>query len=246
MLTHIYQMPSTYHVCRMALSPLTYFNTFFIGCFYRARFSLSPCLPQGFHGCSGYPAHQGRRPRGCGELQLLRWQRAGLGRASHHPGVHRYPLRAQSCRRRDLLSHLAVPWPPAGTLRHASYGMGLSVMEGVGGQLPGLRAPLRVNGTTPNAAGSHQSRLSPRGTEPPAILAVTPSLKALVGEDVTLECWVLGVPPPHIVWYKGETGTDLGSEPPPCTRGPPAPCRDIARRVPWTDGGRDPQRHSGH
>ncbi|XP_075375673.1 hemicentin-2-like [Mycteria americana] len=41
-------------------------------------------------------------------------------------------------------------------------------------------------------------------TEPPAILAVTPSLKALVGEDVTLECWVLGVPPPHIVWYKGE------------------------------------------
>ncbi|KAK2535167.1 Hmcn2 [Columba livia] len=41
-------------------------------------------------------------------------------------------------------------------------------------------------------------------TEPPAILAVTPSVKALVGEDVTLECWVLGVPPPHVVWYKGE------------------------------------------
>ncbi|XP_009950773.1 PREDICTED: LOW QUALITY PROTEIN: hemicentin-2, partial [Leptosomus discolor] len=41
-------------------------------------------------------------------------------------------------------------------------------------------------------------------TEPPAILAVTPSLKALVGEDVTLECWVSGVPPPHITWYKGE------------------------------------------
>ncbi|XP_074702115.1 hemicentin-2-like [Strix aluco] len=41
-------------------------------------------------------------------------------------------------------------------------------------------------------------------TEPPAILVVTPSLKALVGEDVTLECWVLGVPPPHIAWYKGE------------------------------------------
>ncbi|GAB0198482.1 hemicentin-2 [Grus japonensis] len=41
-------------------------------------------------------------------------------------------------------------------------------------------------------------------TEPPAILAVTPSLKALVGEDVTLECWVSGVPPPRIVWYKGE------------------------------------------
>ncbi|XP_059684707.1 hemicentin-2 [Gavia stellata] len=41
-------------------------------------------------------------------------------------------------------------------------------------------------------------------TEPPTILAVTPSLKALVGEDVTLECWVLGVPPPHITWYKGE------------------------------------------
>uniref|UniRef100_A0A8C5U7P8 Ig-like domain-containing protein n=1 Tax=Malurus cyaneus samueli TaxID=2593467 RepID=A0A8C5U7P8_9PASS len=41
-------------------------------------------------------------------------------------------------------------------------------------------------------------------TEPPAILAVTPSLKALVGEDVTLECWVSGAPPPHIAWYKGE------------------------------------------
>ncbi|XP_074779784.1 hemicentin-2 [Athene noctua] len=41
-------------------------------------------------------------------------------------------------------------------------------------------------------------------TEPPAILVVTPSLKALVGEDVTLECWILGVPPPHIMWYKGE------------------------------------------
>ncbi|XP_063265782.1 hemicentin-2 isoform X3 [Prinia subflava] len=41
-------------------------------------------------------------------------------------------------------------------------------------------------------------------TEPPAILAVTPSLKVLVGEDVTLECWVSGAPPPHIVWYKGE------------------------------------------
>ncbi|NXP11725.1 HMCN2 protein, partial [Thinocorus orbignyianus] len=41
-------------------------------------------------------------------------------------------------------------------------------------------------------------------SEPPAILAVTPSLKALVGEDVTLECWVSGVPPPHISWYKGE------------------------------------------
>ncbi|RLW00340.1 hypothetical protein DV515_00008815, partial [Chloebia gouldiae] len=39
-------------------------------------------------------------------------------------------------------------------------------------------------------------------TEPPAILAVTPSLKVLVGEDVTLECWVSGAPPPHIVWYK--------------------------------------------
>ncbi|XP_054030144.1 hemicentin-2 [Dryobates pubescens] len=39
--------------------------------------------------------------------------------------------------------------------------------------------------------------------EPPAILAVTPSLRVLVGEDVTLECWVSGVPPPHVVWYKG-------------------------------------------
>ncbi|XP_056361302.1 LOW QUALITY PROTEIN: hemicentin-2 [Oenanthe melanoleuca] len=41
-------------------------------------------------------------------------------------------------------------------------------------------------------------------TEPPAILAVTPNLKVLAGEDVTLECWVSGAPPPHIVWYKGE------------------------------------------
>ncbi|XP_071310090.1 hemicentin-2 isoform X1 [Agelaius tricolor] len=41
-------------------------------------------------------------------------------------------------------------------------------------------------------------------TEAPAILAVTPSLKVLVGEDVTLECWVSGWPPPRIVWHKGE------------------------------------------
>ncbi|KAM9594340.1 hemicentin-2 isoform 4-T4 [Morphnus guianensis] len=112
--------------------------------------------------------------------------------------------RAQSCRRRDLLSLLAVPWLLARTLQHTSYGMGLSVMEGVGGQLPGLRGPLRVNGTTTSTAGGHRSCPSPRGTEPPAILAVTPSLKALVGEDVTLECWVLGVPPPYVTWYKGE------------------------------------------
>ncbi|NWS40494.1 HMCN1 protein, partial [Probosciger aterrimus] len=55
-----------------------------------------------------------------------------------------------------------------------------------------------------SAAGSHQSHVSPHGTEPPVILALTPSLKALVGEDVTLECWVFGVPPPYIAWYKGE------------------------------------------
>lgn len=127
----------------------------------------------------------------------------------------------------------------------STRGMGLSVMEGVGGQLPGLWGPLRVNGTTTSTAGGHQSCPSPHGTEPPAILAVTPSLKALVGEDVTLECWVLGVPPPYVTWYKGETGMDLGSKPSPCTGGSPPPCRDIARGVPWTDGGRDPQRHSG-
>uniref|UniRef100_A0A8B9PLS2 Ig-like domain-containing protein n=1 Tax=Apteryx owenii TaxID=8824 RepID=A0A8B9PLS2_APTOW len=44
------------------------------------------------------------------------------------------------------------------------------------------------------------------GTEPPVILAVTPTVKALAGEDVVLECWVSGVPAPRIVWYKGEAG----------------------------------------
>lgn len=67
--------------------------------------------------------------------------------------------------------------------------------------------------------------MSPHGTEPPVILALSPSLKALAGEDVTLECWVFGVPPPYIAWYKGETGSDLGSRPPPR--------RDIRHGVPW-------------
>lgn len=90
---------------------------------------------------------------------------------------------------------------------------------GLGGQLPGLQGPLGVSGTTHSTSGSHRSHVSPCGTEPPTILEVTPSMKALVGEDVILECWVSGVPPPHIAWYKGETGTDLGSKPAPCTGG---------------------------
>ncbi|XP_054077069.1 hemicentin-2 isoform X2 [Rissa tridactyla] len=55
-----------------------------------------------------------------------------------------------------------------------------------------------------SALGWDEQVITLEFTEPPAILAVTPSLKALVGEDVTLECWVSGVPPPHVVWYKGE------------------------------------------
>ncbi|XP_049688139.1 hemicentin-2 [Accipiter gentilis] len=55
-----------------------------------------------------------------------------------------------------------------------------------------------------SALGWDEQVITLEFTEPPAILAVTPSLKALVGEDVTLECWVLGVPPPYVTWYKGE------------------------------------------
>ncbi|KAM6047554.1 LOW QUALITY PROTEIN: hemicentin-2 [Theristicus caerulescens] len=74
---------------------------------------------------------------------------------------------------------------------------------------------LRIRAAVPEDAGNYSCYASSalgwdeqvitlEFTEPPAILAVTPSLKALVGEDVTLECWVSGVPPPHIAWYKGE------------------------------------------
>ncbi|XP_071430396.1 hemicentin-2 [Pithys albifrons albifrons] len=55
-----------------------------------------------------------------------------------------------------------------------------------------------------SALGWDEQVITLEFTEPPAILAVTPSLKVLVGEDVTLECWVSGAPPPHIVWYKDE------------------------------------------
>ncbi|KAM9271186.1 hemicentin-2 [Morus bassanus] len=55
-----------------------------------------------------------------------------------------------------------------------------------------------------SALGWDEQAITLEFTEPPSILAVTPSLKALVGEDVTLECWVSGVPPPHIMWYKGK------------------------------------------
>lgn len=94
-LPHTSETPGTYRVRSTALSLLAYFNVFSISLFLQDSFlHPSPHLPQGFHGCSGHPAHQGCRPRGCGQLQLLRRQRAGLGRASHHPGVHRYPLPA--------------------------------------------------------------------------------------------------------------------------------------------------------
>ncbi|KAM8995979.1 hemicentin-2 isoform 2-T2 [Ara ararauna] len=55
-----------------------------------------------------------------------------------------------------------------------------------------------------SALGWDEQVITLEFTEPPVILALTPSLKALVGEDVTLECWVFGVPPPYIAWYKGE------------------------------------------
>ncbi|XP_010139814.1 PREDICTED: hemicentin-2-like, partial [Buceros rhinoceros silvestris] len=55
-----------------------------------------------------------------------------------------------------------------------------------------------------SALGWDEQVITLEFTEPPAILAMTPNLKVLVGEDVTLECWVSGVPPPHITWYKGE------------------------------------------
>ncbi|KAM6117600.1 hemicentin-2 [Phoenicopterus ruber ruber] len=74
---------------------------------------------------------------------------------------------------------------------------------------------LRIRAAVPEDAGNYSCYASSalgwdervvtlEFAEPPAILAVTPSLKALVGEDVTLECWVSGVPPPHVAWYKGE------------------------------------------
>ncbi|NXL95018.1 HMCN2 protein, partial [Alectura lathami] len=74
---------------------------------------------------------------------------------------------------------------------------------------------LHIRDAVPEDAGNYScSAASPLGrdeqgimlqySEPPAILAVTPSVKALVGEDVTLECWVSGVPPPQISWHKGE------------------------------------------
>ncbi|KAM9176553.1 hemicentin-2 [Mergus octosetaceus] len=55
-----------------------------------------------------------------------------------------------------------------------------------------------------NLLGQDEQAISLEYIEPPAILAVTPGVKALVGEDVTLECWVSGVPPPQIAWHKGE------------------------------------------
>ncbi|NXK72500.1 HMCN2 protein, partial [Amazona guildingii] len=55
-----------------------------------------------------------------------------------------------------------------------------------------------------SALGWDEQVITLEFTEPPVILALTPSLKALAGEDVTLECWVFGVPPPYIAWYKGE------------------------------------------
>lgn len=107
----------------------------------------------------------------------------------------------------------------------STLGMGLCVIKGVGGQHIG-DGDVCYQGVGDSSQGSgvplgcmalhpEQQRVtkvtSSHGTEPPAILAVTPSLKALVGEDVTLECWVSGSPPPQIVWYKGETHREPSS-----------------------------------
>lgn len=159
-------MPSTYHVCGMALSPLTYFITFFTGSIFTGLVSpsLTVCRrvftdAQGtLHIRAATPEDAGNYS--CYASSALGWDEQVItleftGTRSPPAGSIPGRVRAQSCRGRDLLSLLAVPWLPVGTLWHASYGMGLSVMEGVGGQLPELRAPLGVNGTTPSAAGSH-------------------------------------------------------------------------------------------
>uniref|UniRef100_A0A8D0H9X7 Ig-like domain-containing protein n=1 Tax=Sphenodon punctatus TaxID=8508 RepID=A0A8D0H9X7_SPHPU len=41
-------------------------------------------------------------------------------------------------------------------------------------------------------------------TESPHVAAVNPVVRTLAGEEAVLECHVSGVPPPDIVWYKGE------------------------------------------
>ncbi|XP_023961842.2 hemicentin-2 isoform X1 [Chrysemys picta bellii] len=49
-------------------------------------------------------------------------------------------------------------------------------------------------------------------TESPQVAAVSPVVQALLGEDAMLECHVSGVPPPQIIWYKGEQ--EVASSPP--------------------------------
>ena len=135
------------------LKPAHLFQHIFHRLFLQGSFLLLSLFATGFSRMLRVPCTSGtlsQRMRGITAATLAaHW--AGTSKSSPWSS----PVPAQSCRRRDLLSHLAVPWLTAGTLRHASYGMGLSVMEGVGGQLPGLRGPLRVNGTIPSAAGSH-------------------------------------------------------------------------------------------
>ncbi|XP_030391158.1 hemicentin-2 isoform X2 [Gopherus evgoodei] len=49
-------------------------------------------------------------------------------------------------------------------------------------------------------------------TESPHVAAVSPVVQALLGEDAMLECHISGVPPPQIIWYKGEQ--EVASSPP--------------------------------
>jgi len=244
-------MPSAYQACRMTSSPLTSLNAFFFGSVSTGLISSSlPVRRRVFTDAQGTLHIRAAVPEDAGNYSCyagsaLGWDEQVItleftGTRSPPAGGIPGWARAQSCRRRDSSSLCTVPWLLPGTLRDTSYGMGLSMIGGVGGQPPGLRGLLGVSGTAASAAGDHRSRLSPRGAEPPAILAVTPTVKALVGEDVTLECWVSGVPPPHVAWYKGEAGKDLGSKPPPCTGGPQPPCGDVTRGVPHAGSGRDP------
>lgn len=73
--------------------------------------------------------------------------------------------------------------------------------------------------------------------DPPSVSAVNAVVLTAVGEEAVLLCAVSGVPPPRVIWYRGEFS---GEKPREC---PPWPWTYSFMKGPWKAG--TPNREGG-
>jgi hypothetical protein len=67
-------------------------------------------------------------------------------------------------------------------------------------------------------------------TDPPSVSAVNAVVLTAVGEEAVLLCAASGVPPPRVIWYRGEFS---GEKPRKC---PPRPWTYSFPKGPWQAG----------